>query len=137
MNDGVLARKITGKKLLPSLLFPALCGSSKHFLLPRPVFPICAMMGCPWMVPQGPAILDNTLTLVLEIHRTNSRALSTYSFFHAFSQQIVFEHLSLCQAGCQASQVTLVVKNLPANAGRRHRRCGFDPWVGKMPWRRA
>ena len=27
-----------------------------------------------------------------------------------------------------------VVKNLPANAGdRRH---GFDPWVGKIPWRR-
>ena len=20
--------------------------------------------------------------------------------------------------------------------GRRHRRCGFDPWVGKIPWRR-
>ena len=28
-----------------------------------------------------------------------------------------------------------VVKNLPANA--RHRRCRFDPWVGKIPWRRA
>ena len=25
-----------------------------------------------------------------------------------------------------------VVKNLPAN-GRRHKRQGFDPWVGKMP----
>ena len=21
--------------------------------------------------------------------------------------------------------------------GRRHKRCGFDPWVGKIPWRRA
>ena len=20
--------------------------------------------------------------------------------------------------------------------GRRHKRCGFDPWVGKIPWRR-
>ena len=27
----------------------------------------------------------------------------------------------------------LVVKNLPCNAGDR----GFDPWVGKIPWRRA
>ena len=31
-----------------------------------------------------------------------------------------------------------VVKNLPANAGdtgnKRHR---FDPWVGKIPWRRS
>ena len=33
-----------------------------------------------------------------------------------------------------ASQVALMVKNLPANAGDRHR---FDPWVGKIPWRRA
>ena len=31
-----------------------------------------------------------------------------------------------------ASQVTLVVKNPPANAGRRKRH-GFDPWVRKIP----
>ena len=31
------------------------------------------------------------------------------------------------------SQVVLVVKNMPANAGDRHR---FDPWVWKIPWRR-
>ena len=35
----------------------------------------------------------------------------------------------------RASQVALVVKNLPANAGdMRH---GFDLWVGKIPWRKA
>ena len=33
------------------------------------------------------------------------------------------------------SQVSLVVKNLPANAGGM--RQGFDPWVGKTPWRRT
>ena len=35
-----------------------------------------------------------------------------------------------------ASLMELVVKNLPANAGdvKRH---GFDPWVGKIPWKRA
>ena len=32
--------------------------------------------------------------------------------------------------------MVLVVKNLPANAGRC-KRPGFDPWVGKIPWRRA
>jgi len=32
-------------------------------------------------------------------------------------------------------QVTLAVKNLPANAGDI--RCGFDLKVGKIPWRRA
>ena len=28
-----------------------------------------------------------------------------------------------------------MVKNLPVNAGDV--RCRFDPWVGKIPWRRA
>ena len=31
--------------------------------------------------------------------------------------------------------VVLVVKNLPVNAGDVT--CGFDPGVGKIPWRRA
>ena len=35
-----------------------------------------------------------------------------------------------------ASQAVLVVKNLSANAGK-YKRHGFDPWVGKIPWRRA
>ena len=38
--------------------------------------------------------------------------------------------------GLWASQVALVVKNPPANAGEGER-CRFDPWFGKMPWRRA
>ena len=29
--------------------------------------------------------------------------------------------------------MALVVKNLP---DRRHKRHGFDPWVGKSPWSR-
>jgi len=33
-----------------------------------------------------------------------------------------------------SSQVALVVKKPPANAGDI--RCRFDPWVGKIPWRR-
>ena len=31
--------------------------------------------------------------------------------------------------------VALVVKNAPANAGDTE--TGFDPWVGKIPWRRG
>ena len=30
----------------------------------------------------------------------------------------------------------LVVKNLPCQC-RRLKGCRFDPWVGKIPWRRA
>ena len=37
------------------------------------------------------------------------------------------------------------VEGFPDGAGgkkaacqcRRHKRCGFDPWVGEIPWRRA
>ena len=31
--------------------------------------------------------------------------------------------------------MVLVVKNPPANA--RDKRCGFDPWVGKILWRKV
>ena len=30
-----------------------------------------------------------------------------------------------------------MVKNPPANGADRREVGGFDPWVGKMPWRRA
>ena len=33
----------------------------------------------------------------------------------------------------QSPQLALVVKNLPANAGLRHKRWEFDPWVGNIP----
>ena len=36
-----------------------------------------------------------------------------------------------------ASQVALMVKKIPACQHRRHKRCGFDTWVGKIPWRRV
>ena len=31
---------------------------------------------------------------------------------------------------------TRVVRNLPANAGERHKRHGSDSWVRKVPWSR-
>ena len=37
--------------------------------------------------------------------------------------------------GLGASQVALVEKNLPVDAGDM--RCGFDPWDGKIPWGKA
>ena len=45
-----------------------------------------------------------------------------------------FEGLYIYVLG--ASQVVLGVKNSSANAGRL-KRCRFNPWVGKIPWRRA
>ena len=49
---------------------------------------------------------------------------------------------NLCSASCpcikrsRASQVLLVVKSPPTSAVRL-KKCGFDPWVGKIPWRRV
>ena len=36
----------------------------------------------------------------------------------------------------RSSQMELMVKGPPASADR-HKRHGFNPWVGKIPWRRA
>ena len=33
-----------------------------------------------------------------------------------------------------ASQVALVINSQPANAGDK--RCRFDPWIRKIPWKR-
>ena len=42
-------------------------------------------------------------------------------------------------------QVNNMILGLPRGASskelscqyRRHKRCGFDPWLGKIPWKRA
>jgi len=50
--------------------------------------------------------------------------------------QIIFiVRLRGIEGCCGTSQVALVVKNLLANTGRC-KRCGFSPWVEKIPWRR-
>ena len=36
-----------------------------------------------------------------------------------------------------AFQVALEIKNPPTCQCRRQKRLGFDPWVRKIPWRRA
>ena len=42
----------------------------------------------------------------------------------------------MCSRPHWASQVAPVLKNPPANAGDI-KRPGFDPWAGKIPWRRS
>ena len=42
---------------------------------------------------------------------------------------------SHCPPNLGTSQVALVVKKPPAKAGDL-KKCGCDPWVGKLPWRR-
>ena len=47
-----------------------------------------------------------------------------------------WSHLAISVSLFWASQVVLEVKNPSANAGDL-KRCEFDPWVRKIPWRRA
>ena len=56
-----------------------------------------------------------------------------HPYFCMYNSSLFFILVVWIQWG---SQVALVVKNLPASAGscKRHR---FDPWVRKIPWRRA
>ena len=52
------------------------------------------------------------------------------------TKALAFWHLYIIYFSESASQVALILKNLPANEGDIMR-LGFDPWVGKIPWRRA
>ena len=52
-----------------------------------------------------------------------------YLYYFSLSKSYWF------QDSIVASQVALLVKNLLPNAGDI-KRCGFDPWVGKISWRR-
>ena len=49
---------------------------------------------------------------------------------HSLSWRFIIEYITY-----RASQVALVLKNCLPTQGHERRR--FDPWVGKIPWRRA
>ena len=53
-----------------------------------------------------------------------------------YSVPLIYASVSVLVPYSWVSQVVLVVKNLPANAGDA-RTYGFNPWVGKIPWRRV
>ena len=68
-------------------------------------------------------------------------SLTLHSYFSAPKLLPHILALSSQSIFCKTLEIWLgfpggsVVKNPPANANR-HRRWGFDPWVGKIPWRR-
>ena len=60
-----------------------------------------------------------------------------FSFpFHLFAEGVEKQRFTEPCTELEASQVALVVKNLPTNAGDV-KRYGFYLWVGKISWRRA
>ena len=54
-----------------------------------------------------------------------------------FTAETNCKAIILQQNKIRASQVALVVKSPPICQCRRRKRHGFDPWVGKIPWRKA
>ena len=42
-----------------------------------------------------------------------------------------------CLTLCGPMDCSLLGSKEPACQRRRYKRCGFGPWVGKIPWRRA
>ena len=50
-------------------------------------------------------------------------------------KRITGEDKLVINLSLEASQMVLVVKNPSAIAGKC-KRCGFDPWIGKIPWKR-
>ena len=89
--------------------------------------------------------------ILLLIHKKDSNTIKLFELYllsTSFLSQgdlCIKEREYLCLLICNeikeeyaeiwASQVALVVKNSPTNAGNM--RCEFDPWVWKIPWRRA
>ena len=62
---------------------------------------------------------------------------ATYNVTLWYTQfQYYYLYIYICVCIYRTSQVVLVVKD-PACQCRRHTRRGFDPCVGKIPWRRA
>ena len=53
--------------------------------------------------------------------------------------------LSSCEPICKITRIITTTMGFPGSSAgkdsacwcKRYRRCGFDPWVGKIPWRRA
>ena len=78
---------------------------------------------------------EETKTNILEKHANVSiKHVTPLTKNNVVMRKVNTMLANLCSAG--ASQVGLVVKNLPARAGGRQKRHRFNTWVGKISWRR-
>ena len=76
---------------------------------------------------------ESSVTISQSMHKIKSK--ESWIFLSYFSSTFLNWPLRYCLRACDwASQVALVIKNSPVNAGDWD---GFDPCVRKIPWRRA
>ena len=99
------------------------------WILERVAYPFSRRSSRPRNRPESPALQADSLPTELsgKLKGNKTEQLGLPFFTPVLILFIVNE---------RASQVVLVVKNPPAKAGRRKRH-RLDPWVGKIPWRRA
>ena len=84
-----------------------------------------------WFLPLGDLIIHHSLSKYIP-----SCAESRFQSFYLVIKHTKYRMIHAIRRYLErASQVALVVKNLPANTGD-HERHRFDPWVGKIPWSR-
>ena len=77
---------------------------------------------------------SDSCKLIGQITYTLSLSFLSYKCFYLAMNKIMYIYVCVCvyiYIYIYASQVVLVVKNLPAQC-RRCKRCGFNPWVGNM-----
>ena len=98
-----------------------LCTSLSHLSKAYPTLPISGQLRKLWRVSLPSLLSLSRFHLDFRYHKP----LATLGVW----QDLVWRTLKT------ASQVALVVKNLPASEGDV-RDWGFDPWVRKIPWRR-
>ena len=119
------SHSVVSDSLQPHGLY-SLPGSSVHGIFQARVLEWVAIsfqLKChllPWTLQNFPVLIDYSINSKLYYQKTIFNT-------HSFIRQYVWYW---------ASQVVLVLKNPFANA-RELRDMGFDPWVGKIPWRRA
>ena len=113
------------KPILHSTLTSITLFSSANWLIPMPI----CLVGCLFLI-------DFRSEMYTYVY------ICTYTYIHAYTHIYTYIYMHIHAYTCiyayvyvWVSQVALLVKNMPADAGD-NKGHGFSPWVGKILWRR-
>ena len=124
---------------------------STNSLLANAILPLVSSLINSQFLTRNPLLApDQAVTITIKLNLTvlSMMGLTLRDLFPAHFQTLSLPFCSpsggplffvpICMQVCcshEASQVTLMVKNLPTSAGDMSR--AFDPWLVKIPWKRA